>query len=93
MDFTHNTTDNVCVCKCQKKSVFFFNSHFIISLKSYDMVATTFLYTHSNYFVLRKKTLQFNVKFWREVGPNQKNETYSGDFSLFTNIIEQVVDF
>jgi hypothetical protein len=32
--------------------VFYF--HFMISLKRYDMVVTTFLYIPKNYFVLRK---------------------------------------
>jgi hypothetical protein len=33
------------------------------------------------------------MKLWREVGPTQKNETYSRDFFFSANIIQQVVDF
>jgi hypothetical protein len=58
-----------------------FYSHFIILLKRYDMVATTFLHI---IITLCKVTQQFNVKFWREVGPTQKKETYSRDFFFFT---------
>jgi hypothetical protein len=35
----------------------------------------------------------FDLKFWRGVGPTQKNETYSRDFFVSANIIQRVVDF
>jgi hypothetical protein len=68
----------------------FFYSHFIISLRSYDMVATTFLYIIILCYV-KNPTIQ--CQFCREVGPTQKNETYSRDFFFSANIIPQVVDF
>jgi hypothetical protein len=53
------------------------------------MVATTFLCI----IIILCYVNKLNVKFWREVGPTQKNESYSRDFFFSANIIQQVVDF
>jgi hypothetical protein len=54
------------------------------------MVATTFLYI---IIILCYVNKQFDVKFWRNAEPIQKNETYSRDFFVSANIIQQVAGF
>jgi hypothetical protein len=76
----------------------FFYSHFIMSLKSYDMIAIYHVFVHNNYFVLptehtlnylRKKLNSSMSNFGERLGQPSKMKLI-----LFSaKIIQQVVDF
>jgi hypothetical protein len=69
-----------------------FYSHFIISLKKYDMVAKTFLYIIIILCFVNKLNSSMS-NFGGRLSQPKKNETFSRDFFFSPNIIQQVVDF
>jgi hypothetical protein len=68
-----------------------FYSDFIIALKRYDMLVTTFLYIII-ILCYGNKLNNSMSNVGRSLGQPKKNEAYSRDF-FSANIIQQVVDF
>jgi hypothetical protein len=60
-----------------------FYSHFITSLKRYDLVVTTFLYKIIILCYVNKLNNSMSI-FGGSLGQPKKNETYSRDFFLPT---------
>jgi hypothetical protein len=69
----------------------FFCSHFIISLKSYDMVATTFLYIIILLCYVNKLNSSMS-NFGGRLGQPKKMKLIVGISFFSANIIQQVVD-
>jgi hypothetical protein len=69
-----------------------FHSHFIISLKKYDMVAKTFLYIIIIFFFINKLNSSMS-NFGGRLSQPKKKITFSRDLFFPANIIQQVVDF
>jgi hypothetical protein len=68
-----------------------FYSHFVISLKKYDMVATTFLYIIITLCYVNKLNSSMSI-FGGRLSQTKKSKPLLGIF-FFANIIQQVVDF